>query len=110
MCVNAIHYENHSNECDISNHARFGCSQLQSIQVSAAALRESSRTRNEFGSPFAHVRVASLEKRMKFSREFNSEQQAEAQEIALKAAGYQAWRKHAPDGRWQVFWLVPTTR
>jgi len=44
---------------------------------------------------------------MKLSREFNSEQQAEAQERVLKAAGYQAWRKHAPDGHWQVFWVEP---
>ena len=45
---------------------------------------------------------------MKFSREFKNEQQAEAREMALEAAGYQAWRKHAPDGNWQVFWLAPT--
>jgi len=45
---------------------------------------------------------------MKLSREFKSEQQAEAQELALKAAGYQAWRKHAPDGNWQVFWMDPS--
>jgi hypothetical protein len=45
---------------------------------------------------------------MKLSREFKSEQQAEAQEVALKAAGYQAWRKHSPDGNWLVFWMDPS--
>jgi hypothetical protein len=44
---------------------------------------------------------------MKLSRQFNSEQRAEAHELALKAAGYQAWRKQAPDGNWQVFWVEP---
>jgi len=44
---------------------------------------------------------------MKLSREYTSEQQAEARELALKAAGYQAWRKHSPDGHWQVFWVDP---
>lgn len=45
---------------------------------------------------------------MKFSREFNDEQQAEAREQTLRAGGYQAWRKHSADGHWQVIWLVPT--
>ena len=45
---------------------------------------------------------------MKLSRQFDSEQRAEAQELALKAAGYQAWRKCTPDGHWQVFWFEPT--
>ena len=47
---------------------------------------------------------------MKFSREFSSEREAEARERFLTAAGYQAWRKHSPDGRWQVFWVVPVPR
>ena len=47
---------------------------------------------------------------MKFSREFNSEREAEVRERFLKDAGYQAWRKHSPDGHWQVFWLVPIPR
>lgn len=45
---------------------------------------------------------------MKLSREFKSEQQAEAQELALKAAGYQAWRNLGPDGNWLVFWVDPS--
>ena len=49
-----------------------------------------------------------LEENMKFSREFNDEQQAEAREQTLRAGGYQAWRKHSADGHWQVIWLVPT--
>ena len=44
---------------------------------------------------------------MKLSRDFSNEQQAEARELALKVAGYSAWRKRAPDGRWQVFWILP---
>lgn len=47
---------------------------------------------------------------MKFSRECSSEREAEARERFLTAAGYQAWRKHSPDGRWQVFWVVPMPR
>lgn len=43
---------------------------------------------------------------MKLSREFQDEQEAEARELLLRAEGYQAWRKHAPDGTWQVIWLT----
>ncbi len=59
------------------------------------------------GIPFARVTVGDVGGNMKLSRDFENEQQAEARERALKAAGYQAWRKHTPDGTWQVFWLVP---
>jgi hypothetical protein len=44
---------------------------------------------------------------MKLSNAFETEQKAEERELGLKAAGYQAWRKHAPDGTWQVCWLLP---
>jgi len=44
---------------------------------------------------------------MKLSREYTDEKEAEARELVLRAAGYKAWRKHSPDGRWQVFWLIP---
>ena len=47
---------------------------------------------------------------MKLSREFNNEQQAEARERMLQAEGYQAWRKRAADGRWQLIWVVPAGR
>jgi hypothetical protein len=43
---------------------------------------------------------------MKFSHEFTTEQQAEGRELALRAAGYRAWRNRRSDGMWQVFWLV----
>ena len=42
---------------------------------------------------------------MKFSREFDNEDQARAREQALKASGYAAWRTHKADGTWQVFWM-----
>jgi len=45
---------------------------------------------------------------MKFSREFQDEQQALEWELALSAAGCRAWRKRKPDGLWQVFWLATT--
>jgi hypothetical protein len=44
---------------------------------------------------------------MKLSRDFNNEREAEARELILRAAGYQAWRKHVADGRWEVFWVLP---
>jgi hypothetical protein len=44
---------------------------------------------------------------MKLSREFTDERQAQAQEVALLAMGYRAWRNHKLDGTWQVFWLDP---
>jgi len=66
---------------------------------------------NRFGSGVALCQGAErLEEEMKFSRECSSEREAEARERFLKAAGYQAWRKTSPDGRWQVFWLVPMPR
>jgi hypothetical protein len=55
-------------------------------------------------------RAESPEVSMKFSREFTNEREAEAREHFLKAAGYQAWRKHTPDDHWHVFWVVPATR
>ena len=42
---------------------------------------------------------------MKLSREFRDEQQAQAQELALQAMGYLAWRNHKRDGTWHVFWF-----
>jgi hypothetical protein len=59
------------------------------------------------GIAFAFEKSAWTAVDMKLSREYNDEKEAEAREVLLKAAGYQAWRKHAPDGRWQVFWLLP---
>lgn len=47
-----------------------------------------------------------LEENMKLSREFHDEQQAEARELLLRSEGYQVWKKHAPDGTWQVIWLA----
>ena len=47
---------------------------------------------------------------MKLSREFKNERDAEAREILLKAAGFQAWRKCVPDGTWEVFWMVPAEK
>jgi hypothetical protein len=43
---------------------------------------------------------------MKFSHEYNSEEQARAREQALKAAGYASWLTCKADGTWQVFWLM----
>ena len=43
---------------------------------------------------------------MKLSREFHDEQQAVARESLLRSEGYQAWKKHAADGTWQVVWLA----
>lgn len=43
---------------------------------------------------------------MKLSSEFHDEQEAQRRELALKAAGYRAWRNRKGDGSWQVFWLV----
>jgi len=43
---------------------------------------------------------------MKFSREFNSEDQARACESTLQASGYRAWRTRKADGAWEVFWWV----
>ena len=60
-----------------------------------------------FGLAFAVPSLQAPEVNMKLSREFKNEQQAEERERALGAAGYQAWRKQAPDGHWQVFWLAP---
>jgi hypothetical protein len=44
---------------------------------------------------------------MKLSRDCKDEKEAEVRERLLNAAGYKAWRKHAPDGHWQVFWILP---
>jgi hypothetical protein len=46
---------------------------------------------------------------MKLSREFQDEQRALEWELALKAAGYRAWRKRKPDGLWEVIWLATTS-
>ena len=43
---------------------------------------------------------------MKFSREFESEDEARAREAALLASGYRAWHTKKPDGAWEVFWWV----
>lgn len=52
------------------------------------------------------LRAPGLEESMKLSREFQDEQQAEARELLLRSEGYQAWRKHAPDGTWHVIWMA----
>lgn len=64
----------------------------------------------ELAAGLLYRRSRSAEEKMKFARECSSEGEAEARERFLTAAGYQAWRKHSPDGRWQVFWVVPMPR
>jgi hypothetical protein len=47
---------------------------------------------------------------MKFSREFDSEEEARQRELALRASGYAAWLTHKPDGTWEVFWVMNPAR
>ncbi len=46
------------------------------------------------------------EPEMKFSREFQTEDQARALERALQGSGCRAWCTRKPDGAWEVFWLA----
>jgi hypothetical protein len=75
--------------------------------VSSGFWNEHSAARNRLARGVLFQARAS-EAHMKLAREFKSEQQAQAQELALKTAGYQAWRNQAPDGNWLVFWVEPS--
>jgi hypothetical protein len=43
---------------------------------------------------------------MKFSREFETEDEALKHEAILQASGYRVWRNRKHDGAWAVFWIV----
>lgn len=62
----------------------------------------------DFGTRRAYISVSEPKGavRMKFSREYRTEDEARACEASLRAARLRAWHTRKADGKWQVFWWV----